>query len=269
MSTIVFFIEQTAFGLYLLIGVAIVWNIFRWRQATAEYRSGAFELERSLARYRRGNALTAIVLLLEVGLVISGVQRVVAPTVREDMQIQDLLASAPVVDGDFATPTPPAVVGGLDIDASGIELRQEQEAGIFITPTLTPTPVGTILPDVDPAVGCDTPNAFLQIPANGMRVFQPIEVRGTAFTDNFSSYKLEIGRPNNDGSFTFAPFDESNIPVTELANLSQFNPAPYQGNPGIYQIRLMIFDINNDLRESCQVNIEITQPIPTPTPLGG
>ena len=269
MTTLVFFIEQTAIGLYILVGAGILWYVYKWMNASESFRSGVFELERDLARYRRANAITAIILLIEVGLFISGVQRVVAPTVREDRQMQDLLAVGPVLDGDFATPTPPAVVEPLSIDASGIDLGPQDEAGIFITPTLTPTPVGTILPDVDPPIGCDTPNAQLQIPANGMRIFQPIEVRGTAFMDNFSSYKLEIGRPDPDGSFVFAPFDVSGVPVNEMGLLSQFNPAPYQSQPGFYQIRLMVFDINDQLGPSCLVNVEITTPIPTPTPLGG
>ncbi len=268
MSGIVFFIEQTAIAWYIFIGAGIIYYLYNWRNATADYNSSAFELERSLSRYRRGNALTAIVLLVELGLIVNGVGAVVAPVVREEMEMDDLLVFE-VTDGDFATPTPPAVLDGLDIDASGIDLGPIDEQQVFITPTLTPTPVGTILPDVDPPVGCETDNARLQIPANGMRVFNPIEVRGTAFIDNFSSYKLEIGRPAPGGDFIFSPFDVSGNPIDEIGNLSQFNPSPYQNEPGMYQVRLMVFDINDVLQASCLVNIEITAPLPTPTPLGG
>lgn len=264
MSQLVFLVEQTALGLYILIGVGVFWYWRRWIHARFSYRATAFELERDLARYQSANALTALILLVELGLVVSGIQRVVAPTLRKEIDLSAPVIVADVVeDGVFATPTPPAVLAPLAVDASGIDLGGPEAQVIFVTPTLTPTLVGTILPNMPAPIGCDTPNAFLQIPANGMRVFQPIPVVGSAFIDDFSSYKLEIARPG----FTPAVFDDSGTPLREIGNLSQFNPAPY--DPGMYQIRLMVFDITGTLRASCQVTIEITAPIPTPTPLGG
>ncbi|MEQ8674438.1 MAG: hypothetical protein RLP44_31740 [Aggregatilineales bacterium] len=268
MSAFVFFIEQTAIAWYLFIGAAVVFYLYRWASATSDLRASAFRLERDLAKDRRGGAVMAIFLLIELGLAVNGVRSVVAPSVREDLQMNELM-TVQVVDGTFSTPTPPAVLEALDIDSSGIDLGPQDEAVIFITPTLTPTPVGTILPDVDDPSGCETENAMLEIPVNGMRVFQPIEVRGTAFVDNFSQYKLEIGRPGPNDTFIFAQLDVGASPVTEMGNLSQFNPAPFQSEPGMYQMRLMVFDINDVLRASCLVNIEISPPIPTPTPLGG
>lgn len=268
MAGFVFFIEQTAIAWYLFIGVGVGFYLYRWFNATSDLRASAFELERDIARDRRGGAIMAVILLIELGLAVNGVRAVVAPSVREDIQMTEL-TTFEVVDGTFATPTPPAVLESLNIDSSGIDLGPQDEQVIFITPTLTPTPVGTILPDVDEPIGCDSPNAMLQIPANGMRVFQPIQVRGTAFVDNFSQYKLEIGRPGPNNSFVFAQLDVGTTPMTEIGNLSQFNPAPFQGEAGMYKIRLMVFDINDVLRASCEVNIEISPPIPTPTPLGG
>lgn len=261
MSSIVFLLDQTAVGWYILIGVGIVWFLRQWSIARRDYRSTQFELERDIARYQIANAITFIVLLVELGLIISGIQRVVAPTLQSQRDEQALLVVAPVEDLPFFTPTPPPPQE-LSIDTSGVDLGP-QEFQVFVQPTLTPTLVGTIEPNAPAVVGCDTPNATLQIPANGMRVFQPIPVVGTAYIDNFAEYKIEISGPSTNNRFSVV--NRSAAPVESLGGLAQFNPAPY--DPGIYRFQVMVFDITGTLRASCQVNIYISAPIPTPTPI--
>ncbi|MCU0479882.1 MAG: hypothetical protein MUE54_01565 [Anaerolineae bacterium] len=274
MSNIVFLIEQIAIGLYILIGVGILIFWSRWRAAQFDIRSTRFELERDFARFRRDNALTMMILSIEMALIVLGIQRIVAPTMRSDIELEQLIAInnqtdvvEVVSDGVFATPTRPAPLSNLPIEP--VELPRDDEVSVFATPTLTPTPVGTIEPNAPPVYGCNTPNAFLQIPANGMRVFQTIRVAGTAFVDDFSRYKLEISGPTTQNSFWV--IDEGTIPVRveDTANntLSQFNPDPY--TPGTYQFQLTVFDTTNELKASCMVTIYISRPIPTPTPLGG
>jgi hypothetical protein len=266
MATLVFFIEQISNGLYILIalGMLLCWR--GWRRARIEYRSTHFELERDLARFRQGNALTVFVLLAELALVILGVQRVVAPAVREELG--DVVDEVGIVtDGVFNTPTPSISTGG-QIDASGVQIGATDPAlQVLATPTLTPTPVGTIVPNPPSGLGCDTPNATLQLPANGMRVFQPITIVGTAFTDNFAFYRIELRGPITSDNYAF--YDEQTVPVLETSELGQFNPAPFAQGPDmvLYQFRLMVFDITNTPRASCMVNIYISDPVPTPTPI--
>jgi hypothetical protein len=134
---------------------------------------------------------------------------------------------------------------------------------VIATPTLTPTPVGTLLPNPPPVLGCDTPGATLQVPANGMLVFEPITVIGTANAENFAFYRFELNGPQTLGSF--AILRDYTQPVLETGVLGQFVPSFYQ--PGRYQFRVTVFDITNTLRAACTVNITISEPIPTPTPL--
>lgn len=265
MTGIVFLIEQTAIGLYILLGVAIFWYFRQWMLARFDYRASPFELERDLARRRRGSAFTAMILLAELFLAVIGVQQVVAPTLREDLDAQEeVTEDVSVDDGVFVTPTRPAPSGELPpvVDASGIDLGGQEAVAVFATPTLTPTPVGTILPNAPPVVGCQDAHASLQIPANGMRVFQPIRVAGTAYIENFAQYTIEIAREGGQ----FARAHTEVVPINELGTLAQFNPGPY--DPGTYQFRLMVFDTTDTLRASCQVTIYISDPIPTATPIG-
>jgi len=267
MSTLVFLIERTAPGWYILLGAGVFWYLRRWSSARYAYKSTYFELEREIARQRVGSAATTAVVFVEFIAIIMGVQFMVAPTVRDDERMTTIdVQPQGAVDGVFATPTRPAPSGEISqeiIDSAGqVDLGGEQAVLVFATPTLTPTPVGTILPNAPEPVGCTNDRAFLQIPANGMQVFQPIRVAGTAYTEDFSLFKLEIGRPGG----PFSVLDEEVIPVQELGTLSQFNPAPYP--EGEYFFQLMVFDSNAELRESCRVTIYITDPIPTATPIG-
>ena len=91
-----------------------------------------------------------------------------------------------------------------------------------------------------------------------------VPVFGTAYTDNFRSFKLEIAGAYTQGQFS--TMEEFTNEVREIGVLSQFNPALYE--EGTYQFRLAVFDITEMLRESCTVTIYIRPPSPTATPGG-
>ena len=143
----------------------------------------------------------------------------------------------------------------------GTPLDQESDI-IVLTPTLTPTPVGTIVPNAPPISGCNDDRAFLRVPANGMRVFQPIAIIGTAYTNEFTSAKIELAGPSTNGQFVVV--DSINSPVRDISEFSQFQPGPYE--PGAYLFRLMVFDLSDQLVASCRVTIYIDEPPFTPVP---
>jgi hypothetical protein len=83
MIGLVFLVEQIANGLYILIGVAVLLAWRSWTRARRECRSTHFELERQLAGYQRATSATILALLLELFLIVFGIQRVVAPSFVE------------------------------------------------------------------------------------------------------------------------------------------------------------------------------------------
>lgn len=260
----VFFIEQVATGLFILLGVVGFLALRAYLRSSGEMRSTQYELERELARFQRSNAITALIVVIELTIVIVGVQRVVAPYLRQNMDAAVTVAEV-ATDGTFAPLAPTPIPGGLVIDPSNVVLGEVDPASqILPTPTLTPTPVGTIVPNSPLAQGCDTPNATMRIPANGMIVFEPIVVIGTASIDDFAYYKFELNGPSTFGNF--APLAQYTQPVVEEGALGQFVPAPY--DPGTYRFRLIVFDITNTARAECTLTIYISAPIPTATPLG-
>lgn len=267
MTPLLFFVDQIAFGLYILIAVAALRTYWGWSRSRRAYRSTYFELERDLARYHSANAVTVLILLVEAALIILGIQRIIVPTLRAGSSDVPTFETV-IEDGIFVTPTPFALPN-VPIDASGVQLEEIDPAeAVLVTPTLTPTPVGTIIPNADAPMGCKTPSesmgAMLQIPANGMVVFSPINIVGVAYTDNMSFYRFEIKGPSTFENFV--PLEDHTEPVTEISPLGQFIPAFYE--PGEYRFRLMVFDEQNIVDATCEVTIFISEPIPTPTPLG-
>jgi hypothetical protein len=257
-------IDRLAPGLYLLVLAICLWHVWRWLTARSEHRSTYFELERDLARLRQVNSVTIVILALMFGLVVNGVQRSVLPFLEQEDDLQNARAEREqnVDDGVFLTSTPPAqVAGGFDI-VPVPPLGGDDSPIILLTPTSTPTPVGTLIPNPPPMQGCNDPRATLQIPTNGMRVFQPIRVVGTAYADNFASAKIEISGPGT--NFIYGVVGETLLPVRTSADFSQFSPSTVA--EGLYQFRLMVFDVSGVPVASCMVNIYISPPPVTPTP---
>lgn len=262
LASLVFLIEQLAIGLYIIIAVLIALN---WRKVlihSRAFRATHFELERDFSRYRRANAVTSIILLIQGAIVIFGIQTIVAPTIRESGMTQNVVAQE-VIDMPFNTPTP-APLSQINIDPSGVEFEATNPAdAIRVTPIPTNTPPGTIEPNAPAPIGCDTEFAQLIEPVNGMKVHQLTTVLGTAYGDNFSKYKLEISGPQTNNQY--ASFQEVIQPVEEQGTLSQFNPLGYE--EGWYLFRLAVFDQVNEMTASCAINIYISPPIPTETPI--
>ena len=136
-------------------------------------------------------------------------------------------------------------------------------AQILPTPTLTPTPVGTIIPNA-PAAECSDPNVGLQIPANGMIVFEPLVVVGTADAPNFAFYRFELNGPATFGSWATIGSDGTNA-VPTLGVLGQFAPSFYPS--GEYRFRVTVFDITSTQVGACAITLYISEPIPTATPI--
>ena len=262
MTALIALIDQVAIGIYFLIAAGILFALRRYIVHGAELRSSYFELERDLSRYRRTNAVTAMIFLAELALIVVGIQMVVVPEFLQDRQIQALLADAGADDGVFRTPVPGPPASDLGIDPVALPRSAGAVNQIQATPAPTATPVGTIIPS-DPPIGCDKPEAQLLIPGNGMRVFQPIPVIGAVYADQFSYASIEINGPSTFGNFQV--IDEQHVEVRETAEFGQFVPAAYDA--GEYEFRLMVYDITNALKASCLVHIYISEPLPTLTPV--
>ncbi|MBO9308487.1 MAG: hypothetical protein J7551_01750 [Chloroflexi bacterium] len=267
MTQLVYLIEQIAPAIYLFCAAGVLFWLGRFFAAQAGLRAAEFELERELEEQRRARALTWTIGLVELGLGTLAIATVVAPTLRADLLSAGLpIAPESGAEQRFVTSTP----GGDGNDAESIFLTVTAQAlsgGAFLqlTAVASPTPVGTVIAGYPTPIGCNSEQAALEVPANGMRVFDTLTVVGTAYIPDFAFYTLEISGPSTGGEF--GVLDSKTSPMPQKGVLGQFAVAAFQ--PGDYRFRLAVFDSLSEMRASCTVWIVISPRPPTNTPPGG
>ena len=261
MSRVVFLVEQLAPGLFILLGLGLLLSARRLLRARRSLRATHFELEQELARRARGDAWTSLLLLMELLLLVLGLLLVVAPTIRE---FSDFTPGQIVTDGQFNTPVP-RFSSDAQIDASGVNLTPDDPAlRVLATPTLTPTPVGTIVPNAPPASGCTEAGATLAGPGQRHARLRADLRHRDGLHGRLRLLPLRDPRAIHRRQLRAA--GRSHPASAAARELGQFVPAFYM--PGVYEFRLSVFDIFNAPGPGCTVNIYLSEPIPTPTPLG-
>lgn len=259
MTEVVFFIEQIAFGLYILSMGGLLLMAFRLSRARRELVIAQFKLEREHAQVRQASAITFGGLLIEFMIAVWAVANVMAPTIR-DIRLDASINPEQALER-FITSTPGA---NAAISLGGGQTGPEGPI-LFATPVPTATAVGTIVPEAPDIVGCEQDYAWLHIPGNGQLVFEATTVEGTANISDFAFYRFEI-KPARSGA-EFAPIGgDYTVPVVNgpLGELLPFNFPE-----GEYRFRLSVFDKTNMLRKVCEITIWISARPPTPTPIGG
>ncbi len=259
MGNLFFFIESVDIGLYIFIAVLFVWNIRSLVVAQHELREAQFGLEREMAQRRGGRSITLLFLSLELIVLVWAIATISAPTWRDGLP-PDFKGE---FDGTpFATDVPVAGEGFV------VQARSTEDFSIVQTAPPPSTPSGTIIAPGG-REGCIYDTAYIAIPDDGMRVFEPINIKGVADIDDFAFYRFEIRKSGTDGNFAPLPQDHVQpVPLTngELGELGQLIPDLYLD--GEYRFRLVVFDTNSNPVASCEITIFISQPVPTETPIG-
>jgi hypothetical protein len=258
MISLAFFIEKIAYGLYILSAGGIFVMAYRLQQARRELALAQFKLEREQALVKQASAITFGGFLIEFLVGVWAVANLVAPTLR-DIRVGDNPASA--AKERFTTSTP-AANPAVALNTGGQENPGDV---IFATQTPAPTPVGTIVPDAPDVVGCPRDSAWLHIPGNGQRIFEATTIVGVATIPDFAFYRFEIKPAVAGAEFAPLPGDYTD-PVNTEGPLGEILPFAFP--PGEYRFRLTVFDKTNVMRSLCEVTIHMSEPPPTPTPLG-
>jgi hypothetical protein len=275
-SRIVFFVEQIARGLYLVCAVGLLFSIRAYFGSRHELRMAEFELERELALRHRANAITWTFVIIELALMVYAVANVIAPTMRGDLVSggivnaggdpggSDFRTSTPGIAGVNDLGTPVGDVNSLMLTVTADALLGQGGPNVFASPTPAPTAVGTIVLGMPTPVGCTTQDAQLEVPANGQVLFDAVEVRGIAKTENFAFYRFELNGPSTNNNFAPVGGDKT-VAVTSKGVLGLITLRPFQ--PGQYEFRLVVFDSKNMVKASCSVTVMIRERPPTPSPL--
>ena len=258
-SSLVFFVEQIAFGLYILSAGGILFMAYRLQRARRELGVSQFKLEREHALVRQASAVTLGGLLIEFVIGVWAVANLMAPTLR-DMSLGT--ADRRLNSKNLSPARPRPIRRWRWVGAA----RQGNRSTFLPRLCRLPHPWAPLspMPRRSWAARVKAPGFIFR--ATGSCSTRPPPIIGTATTSNFAFYRFEIKSQDNPGA-EFAPIGGDNtVPVTEgpLGEILPFNFAN-----GEYRFRLVVFDNTTMLRASCEITIHISDPPPTPTPIGG
>jgi predicted phage tail protein len=99
-------------------------------------------------------------------------------------------------------------------------------------------------------------------PSDRVTVGQSVQIVGSAYIDDFSSYTLDVGAGDNPSAWT--PITDRRAQAVDKALLGVWDTKGLQ--PGRYRIRLRVVDSFQNAQESPPIVVTLNAPA-TPTPL--
>ncbi|NJL92777.1 MAG: hypothetical protein HC915_03160 [Anaerolineae bacterium] len=259
MTSFLLLIQNVAPAFYVLAALGIVRGFFWWVAAQRELSWAQFPLERENAVQLGGRGITWMVISVEL-IVLVWVLSNITYNEFDRLNLDDTEEVAPRA---FQTSVP--FEGAAEFQTP---LPAGQEGPVIQrTQPPSPTPAGTLRP-ADPRTGCIFNQANIDIPDNGQVIFQTTPVIGTAAIEDFGFYRFEI-REIGSSAFSVIGGAESDYPLPLPNNGPLGQVIPQNFMPGEYRFRLVVFDSGSNPRASCEITIFISEPLPTPTPIGG
>jgi len=261
MTRFLLLVQGIAPILYAVGVLACLWAVRGVIVARGELNNAQFSLEREHAQELGGRSITLTVLSIEFILLVFFLS---TTTYNEwETFTNPAAVNTPVVVSEFATSVP---VSGDD--ALSVPTPIPDGPVIIRTQPPSPTPAGTLQP-ADDKLGCQRQQADILIPQNGQVITETEPILGTATIANFGYYRFEIRNIDVGGAFAViggAQSDNTTPAAGPDSPLGQIIPQNYA--TGEYRFRLTIFDTSSQIRAFCEITIFISDPIPTPTPIG-
>lgn len=263
MSSLLLLIRSIAPGMYILGVLGLLRGLTWLLAAQGELRYAQFPLERNMAERLGGKGITLMLISLQltalIWLLANPFYRQWESTVQGEQEAQE----AESQDRVFTTAIPVLESGG----GLTVPTAPPEGPGIIRTQPPSPTPAGTLRPADDPA-GCIFDQAYINIPDNGQVVFQAEPIIGTANIADFGFYRFEIR--NLDRGDNFSPIGGAEADYySPVVNGPLGSIIPQNFEVGEHRFRLVVFDSAANLRATCEITLFISEPLPTPTPIGG
>ncbi len=280
MDRIYVFLIRNDIWIYILSGLGLFWYGSELWRARRLLRRAVFGLERETGRRLQGNALLLVLFFTAVISSVAYVNFRVQPTLPPELLLlpsptpnifRTPLAS-PTPLTDFAvqatTPTPPlaptvtlpgAGGPGTAPGATGgnVGLGGTRPATIA-SGGETPEAGETVTPTAPAAVsrGC-MPGVNISAPGNGDQVAGSVVFLGSASTNDFAFYKLEINGPETAGIWASLLGQVISQPVNN-GLLGSGNFGGWQS--GRYDVRLIVVDTTSNETGQCTIQIDIVNP---------
>jgi hypothetical protein len=256
MERIYVFLIRNDVWIYILCGLGLIWYLSELWRSRRLLRGAMFGLEKERGQRLQRRSLFFIFLLSAVIALVVYVNTRIAPTLPPE-----ILRPPTPTPNIFATPlSSPTPIGGASQRTPTIE----------IAPTVTlPSPPGpepgstntggddegtAEAVEITPTVviaGCSAP-VNITFPASGVPVSGEVTFFGSVEMNGLGSYELEANGPQTGGAWLSIQAEAGIDPISDgvlgIANLTNWLP-------GVYTIRLNVFDEADTLIGQCAIEI--------------
>lgn len=223
--------------IYLVLGLAAVYFVYRFILAWQDLRDAAFGLERESAQAKVNQAASLLVLLL-------------AMAVGEFVLVTFI---APAMPGAVPLPTPTVDLLATPTTTLPGPTPGETQPGALATAAVTPT-TGV------QGSGCVPDQIVIAAPQDGAEINGVVEIRGTANIPNFGFYKLEMKTVEATDWLTILAGNEVRVDTT----LGFWNTSLLV--PGVQQLSLVVTDNQGQTQPPCIIQVRVSNPSITVQP---
>jgi len=225
MEELLRFLAEYQTGIFIVLGVIAIINLFRLIKAWMAKRKASFGLEREVLSETIRSSLTLIILVLLLGLTQFLLVSVLSVKLPGFVQL-----STPTINL-LVTPTIPLTeVAGTQVTPQGYDATQT-----FMALT-----------------GCIPGQLEWTFPTNGQELSGSIELKGTVNIKNQGFYKYEYQQV---GTEDWIPIAAGNKIIIDDILGGKWNTS--QLTPGNYYLRLVVSDNQNNLLKPCTIQVKV------------
>lgn len=246
MAVLVQILSRYAPVIYAICAIAALYLLRVAILARRERRQAAFSLERETATNRTHGTLRWALLLIAIMGATYFVSTYLATAVEPIIAEADPTPT-PVFLIDTPTPTPGATPTITETPTITPTPRPRATPRPVVTepPATTPTPAAPVVV----AANCPDARAVIIEPGANQQINGPVQMIGTAQTDSFQYYKIEVKPAGAAGDFSFYARRDNSV---VNGPLGAWDPS---GLPaGAYQLRLVTVDATGNFGQ-CTVTV--------------
>lgn len=270
MERVYVFLIRNDVWIYIICGLGLLWYLNELISSQRTLSRAMFGLERETALRTRNAALLMVLIFASVAGIVIYVNSQIRPLLPPEL----FRAPTPTVSSSFGptilpTETPPEIPASPTSPIAPTVTLPGAPAGL-VTDTITgtgtitdvtplpieasplpssPTPTSTSGP---PVSGC-TPDAIITEPREGAAVLGLLNLFGSANTDDFAFYEIEISGPQTNDRWASLVGRRIEQPVTDGILAGNVNLSAWM--PGEYEIRLIISNSDEQVTHQCGVSI--------------
>jgi hypothetical protein len=230
MEEVLPYLQKYEGWIYGLLGIVALIYFQKLVVAWKDWQGTYFGLEREIAQRRFSTALTILLLLVLFVLMEFVIVSFVMPNYPQSLSLPtatlDLLATP--------TATLPALIAG----ANAIDT-------VEVIPTASALPIQE---------GCIAGQIEWADPKPGQEISETIELKGTVNVPNLGFYKYQYAIPGED---VWTDIAAGNQPKVD-GQIGFWNTS--QLNPGDYQLRLVVYDNQNQPFPACVIPVRVNRP---------